>query len=235
MNQPLVSICVPTCNLGQYSIPYLRQCLESLVAQDYPNIEVSISDHSIDDLVFNTVGEFDRLRITYARLSEHHGSAVVNLNSAITRSSGELIKPLFQDDYLASPSAISQMVGAILNSGRSWCGVGCRHVDENDVDLNYYHPPGWIDTLEMAYGINLLGSPSVMMWRRDMDVMMDHNLKFLNDCELYYRYGKKHGPPALVMNTLVTIRMRKDGISAQSDIGEIKNKEHRYLDVKYPH
>src|SRR5690349_9104242 len=45
-NQPLVSLCVPTCNRASA----LRATLSTVLNQDYPNIEILISDNgSADD------------------------------------------------------------------------------------------------------------------------------------------------------------------------------------------
>lgn len=45
MSVPLVSIGVPTYNRAAF----LRQSLEMIRAQDYPNLEINISDNHSDD------------------------------------------------------------------------------------------------------------------------------------------------------------------------------------------
>ena len=45
MNEPLVSVCVPNYNYGQY----LEHCLDSILSQTYPNIEVYFRDNQSTD------------------------------------------------------------------------------------------------------------------------------------------------------------------------------------------
>ena len=45
MSRPLVSIITPTYNCGRY----LKECIESVLAQDYPNIEHVIQDGASTD------------------------------------------------------------------------------------------------------------------------------------------------------------------------------------------
>jgi glycosyltransferase involved in cell wall biosynthesis len=45
IHQPLVSVCIPNYNYGQY----LDHCLESVYNQTYPNIEVSFRDNNSND------------------------------------------------------------------------------------------------------------------------------------------------------------------------------------------
>jgi hypothetical protein len=45
--------------------------------------------------------------------------------------------------------------------------------------------------------------------------------------------GQQYGPPALLDDIVVTIRMRKDGLSSTLDVGEVKARESLYLQKKF--
>lgn len=235
-----VSICIPTANLGERSLEYLECCLSSIEAQDYPRITVHVSDHSQDDDIQNHLIEnwSDHegkcsFVLDYVRYEEGYGSAVANLNNAIDQvCEDHFVKMLFQDDILKAPEAISMMVAKLQAENAHWVAVGCDHIDDDDADMNYPHPPRWIADLSMAHGRNLIGSPSVVMFR-NCDMRMDPNLCYLNDCEFYYRLGQAYGPPALLNELLVTIRMRSQGLSSILDIGEVKARESLYLQKKF--
>jgi len=237
---PEVNICIPTANLGERSLEYLECCLSSIEDQDYPNITVIISDHSKDDdvswhLVDNWLDEEGKrpFKLRYTRYYENYGNAVANLNNAIDQASkGSLIKMLFQDDILKTKKAISTMVTCLRETGRRWLGAGCDHIDDNDDDMNHSHLPCWVGDLSLAYGENLIGSPSVVMFQ-NCDLRMDSNLCYLNDCEFYYRMGKIYGSPALLHEELITIRMRSQGLSSTLDLDKVKMDEIAYLDKKY--
>jgi hypothetical protein len=214
--------------------------LSSIEDQDYPNITVYISDHSQDyevaeHIVENWLDEEGKrpFKLNYIRYEENRGSAVANMNHVIDEAPKDsLIKMLFQDDLLRTPDAISLMVTRLEQTGAHWLGVGCNHVDENGKDLRYLHPPRWTSSLHMAHGHNLIGSPSVVMFR-NCELRMDPKLCYLNDCEFYYRMGQQYGPPALLNDIVVTIRMRKDGLSSTLDVDEVKARESRYLQKKF--
>jgi hypothetical protein len=233
----LVAVCIPTANLGERSLEYLTACLESIEKQDYPRILIVISDHSEDneirDLIMN-VWRLRRLPVIYHRNEHGRGNAVINTNQAIDLvPMGSLIKTLFQDDMLCGLNAISLMVARIHESpGAHWLGVGCNHIDEDGNDISYYHAPAWVNHPDMIHGLNPIGSPSVVMFQ-NCDLRMDPKLRYLNDCEFYYRMGRLYGPPALLHDDVVTVRMRKDGLSSTLDVDAVKNSESLYLRKKF--
>lgn len=232
----LVTVCIPTANLGERSLEYLTACLESIETQDYSRLLIIISDHSEDneirDLVMN-VWRFRGRPVIYRRNEHGRGNAVINTNKAIDLTPmGSLVKILFQDDMLCGLNAISLMVARLDESPDAhWLGVGCNHIDEDGNDLSYYHAPGWVSNPDMVHGLNPIGSPSVVMFQ-NCDLRMDPKLRYLNDCEFYYRMGQQYGPPALLHDDVVTIRMRKDGLSSTLDIDKVKADESLYLRKK---
>lgn len=231
MNDFWVSICIPTANLGERSLEYMGDCLSSIEKQDYQNIQVIVSDHSTDDEILNFVA--DKSYVTYHRNESNRGYAAANMNNAIDLAPKDhLIKMLFQDDILKTSNAISLMVARLRDTGAHWVGVGCNHIDDNNQDMNYRHPPGWVVDIGMAYGYNLIGSPSVVMFR-NCALRMDPNLIYLNDCEFYYRMGQLYGAPALIADLLVTIRIRAMATSATIPVNEVKIRESLYIQKKY--
>ncbi len=235
-DRPLVTVCIPTANLGERSLEYLDDCLSTIEEQDYPRILTIISDHSTDNDIerwVTNVWQHRHIRIIYHRNENNRGNAAANMNQAVGLvPEGSLIKMLFQDDFLSATNAISKMVACIQETGAHWLGVGCDHINDEGADIHYSHPPGWISDIGMAHGHNLIGSPSVVMFRKT-PVCMDTSLKYLNDCEFYYRMGRAHGAPALLTDLLVTIRMRSDGLSSTMNVDEVKARESLYLQKKF--
>lgn len=241
MIDPPVYICIPTANLGTRSLEFLECCLSSIEGQDYPCIKVIISDHSQDEEIrhylqsnsFLTYERPSRLNLDYKKYTQDYGSAASNMNNAIDCvPEGGLIKMLFQDDLLKTSDAITLMVRRLQETGAHWLGAGCDHIDDNDHDLRRRHRPGWITGSSMAYGYNLIGSPSVVMFH-NCDLRMDTHLRYLNDCEFYYRMGQEYGPPALLNEIVVTIRMRAEGLSSTLDVDLVKSQESSYLQKKF--
>lgn len=106
---PLVSLVTPAYNQGQY----LRQTMESVLAQDYPALEYVVIDDGSDD---------DTLRIAHEVAGHHRGRVTVltqanagqaaALNRTWAASRGEILGYLSSDDVLL-PGAVTAMVSAL--------------------------------------------------------------------------------------------------------------------------
>ncbi len=105
-SQPLVSIVTPSFN----SAPFLRECIESVLAQDYPNIEYIIMDGGSTD---ETPAILDSYRDRIARIhaAPDFGQAQA-INRGFSGSAGEIVAFLNADDvYL--PGAVREAVRAL--------------------------------------------------------------------------------------------------------------------------
>ena len=94
MFSPLVSICIPSYNYARY----LPECLNSAIAQTYPNFEVVVVDNCSDDGTPELVAEYCRRynRIVFHRNSENIGMTA-NFNRAMELARGKYIKFLCAD------------------------------------------------------------------------------------------------------------------------------------------
>ena len=107
---PLVTIAVPTLN----GTDYLRETLTSLLAQDYPNLDILVSDNgSTDDslALASAVAQDDR-RVRFRRnevtvpIHEHY-------NQVLDAAKGEFFS-ILDDDDLVSPNFISNLVAVAM-------------------------------------------------------------------------------------------------------------------------
>src|SRR5690348_2585773 len=95
MQQPLVTICIPTFN----GMAYLESALASALNQTYKNIEVLICDDgSTDGTVAFAKKQIDK-RIRFIQHAKGEGM-VANWNYCLQEARGIWIKLLFQDDIL---------------------------------------------------------------------------------------------------------------------------------------
>ena len=101
---PLVSIVVPVYNTR----PYLRECIDSALAQAYPNTEVIAVDGGSTDGSLDLLAEYgDAVRV----VPLPHSGISSALNAGIRAMSGEWLKRLDSDDILY-PHAVSVLVAA---------------------------------------------------------------------------------------------------------------------------
>ena len=116
--KPLVSVIVPLYNAA----PFIRECLESIVASDYRPLEVIVVDDGSTD---TSLAEAKAFAATHAEVKViHQANAGVSAtrNRAIREAKGEYILPVDADDKI-SAHYIGKAVAAMTDEVRV---VGCR-------------------------------------------------------------------------------------------------------------
>jgi glycosyltransferase involved in cell wall biosynthesis len=106
---PLVSIGTPVYN-GE---DFIRQAIESVINQDYPNIEMVISDNASIDNTQSICEEYASKysQIKYHRQSINHGM-IANFNASFELAQGKFFCWLSHDDFL-SPTYISKCMSML--------------------------------------------------------------------------------------------------------------------------
>lgn len=113
----LVSICIPVYN-GE---DFLKETLDSVINQTYSNIEIIITDDLSVDGTENIIRSYNDKRIKYFKNDSSKGLAG-NWNEAVSKSGGEYIKVLCQDDLLTSDAIEKQMLA--LEKSNANCVIG---------------------------------------------------------------------------------------------------------------
>jgi glycosyltransferase involved in cell wall biosynthesis len=215
----------------------LTKLLDSIEMQTYKDFDVVVSDHTANsnDIALLCQQYHPRINITYIRNARNRGSCEANLNNAILNAKGSYIKPMLQDDFFLEPLALQSMVDLIKRKDVAWVGAGCMHCrEDNTTDLFHPHNPGWIHGIAMALGNNLIGSPSVVMYPNNIKTtLFDYNLIWFMDCEFYYRLAMEIGPPALLNDKVVCIRMRHDSITDSMITPALIAEEQGYVSAKF--
>lgn len=103
MSDPLVSICIPCRNAGDY----LSQAIDSILSQTWANIEIIVVDDGSTDSSRDVLRSYShsRLLIIHGCL----GSAAKSRNLAYKSAQGDFIKFFDADDILCSDAITSQM------------------------------------------------------------------------------------------------------------------------------
>ncbi|HEX6258342.1 MAG TPA: glycosyltransferase [Candidatus Saccharimonadales bacterium] len=98
-NKPLVSIIVPTLN----SAGLLRQCLESVAAQTYKNIELIVVDNFSKDATQAIAKEYK------ARVFEQGPERSAQVNYGVTKAKGEYVYKI-DSDFVLDPTVVAECV-----------------------------------------------------------------------------------------------------------------------------
>jgi glycosyltransferase involved in cell wall biosynthesis len=170
---PLVSIVTPVYN----GDAYLRECIESVLAQTYPNWEYVILNNASTDGSLAIANEYaardSRIRV--------HSNAqllpIVQNHNAVLRfisPDAKYCKPLMADDWLL-PRCVEQMVAAAERDASiglvcSWSFDG-RHVMFDGWPYPAAHVPGREAArvlLRDVWGLYALGSPTTHLIRANL-------------------------------------------------------------------
>lgn len=89
----------------------IRDCIESVLAQDYPNIEYIIVDGASKDRSLDIINEYkDRVATI---ISERDGGMYEAINKGIRLATGDVIGLLHSDDFFYKPNRIRLIVEAL--------------------------------------------------------------------------------------------------------------------------
>lgn len=126
---PLVSVAIITYNQKEY----LKECIESVLEQDYKNIEIVIADDFSTDGTQDMLKEYDKQYPNkfVLRLAEKNQGITANSNVVLFACSGEYIAITGGDDIFL-PTKISEQVEFLeQNKEYSLCGTYTNHIDKD--------------------------------------------------------------------------------------------------------
>jgi cellulose synthase/poly-beta-1,6-N-acetylglucosamine synthase-like glycosyltransferase len=107
---PLVSVALVTYNHA----PFIKRAVDSVLGQDYPNVEIIAADDSSNDGTWEILQEYrkrnpDRIRVLSSERNRGVDGIVPNYNRALKECKGEYICFLEGDDYYL-PGKLSRQV-----------------------------------------------------------------------------------------------------------------------------
>lgn len=223
----MISICIPTYEMKGKGVEYLEYSFNILYSQTFQDFEIVISDHSIDNNIELLCDYWKQiLNIHYFKNEYKRGISSANINNAIHKAKGEIIKILFQDDFLYDEQSLENQFKCFKEN---WLITACCHYN----GVNIYKPfyPKYHDNIQ--YGQNTISSPSVLMFKNKDVIDFDDNLFWLMDVDYYKRLYNKFGPPDICNYITVVNREHENQVSNTLATEEIRKKELEYIIQKY--
>lgn len=230
MDQNLkVSICIPCYEMNGFGVQFLNHNLNMISKQTYSNIEIIISDHSLNNNIYDLSTSWNnKLNIKHFFNPNNRGNSSSNLNNALTRASGDLIKIIFQDDFLYNENSI-QITVDHFTIDNYWVVSSCEHTIDG---IHFIQPftPHYHDNIHL--GANTISSPSVLSFKNQNIELFDEQLIWLMDVEHYKRLHDKYGDPTIINEITVVNRTWQGQVS--SSMPQIrKQTELDYVQKKY--
>ena len=226
MSPVFISICIPA-----YKRPEnIKRLMASIARQTFKNYEVVITDDSPDDSVKEIVPSFANLPLRYYKNETPLGTPE-NWNKAISYAKGNWIKLMHDDDWLNHENSLQIFAEAtqrypavtfffsaynnvVEESGAS---KPVRLTGLNKLFLNNYH---------RLLAHNVIGPPSVVLYKKEERVLYDNQLKWLVDLDFYIQYleGKSF---YYIDQPLVNIGINKEQVTQSSfRVKEVEIPEH---------
>ncbi len=226
-NQPLVSIVTPCYEMNKKGAKYLEYSFNTLKSQTYINFEIVISDHSITDEIEQLCKKWKQdLNILYHRNEHKRGNSSANINNAVKQAKGDIIKVLFQDDFLYNENSLKNQLEHLKGN---WLVTACCHYNGKELYRPFY--PRYHDKIQ--YGNNTISSPSVLMFRNQNVIEFDENLIWLMDVDYYKMLYDRFGDPDICNHISVVNRIHPNQVSSTLATKELKQNELNYLTKKY--
>lgn len=190
MKQPKVSIIIPVYNGSNY----LKQAIDSALAQTYPNCEVLVvNDGSCDEGKTEAIALSYGDRIRYFK--KENGGVASALNMGIRQMTGEYFSWLSHDDVYY-PNKVEREVQTIMESGSPTKLVQCEY-DFYDEATGTYTPTDFSKTYTIEQLTNSVFSVLQLQIHAccalihkshfDRVGMFDEGLRTVQDIEMWFR------------------------------------------------
>ena len=201
-NFPLVSIITSTYKHEKY----LRRTIDSVLSQDYPNIEyIVINDGSPDgtEEILKSYGD------RFIWKTQENMGETPTLNNAFRMAKGDLVGKLSSDDFLYL-GAVSSMVAQFQSRPELMVVYSDFDlIDENDIVIQHIQKPDY-NLVEVIKNHWCLPGPGALFRREIFNPLNGFNTqyKILFDMDFWWRAGLL-GPAARVPQSLSAFRQHR--------------------------
>jgi glycosyltransferase involved in cell wall biosynthesis len=197
-SQPLVSIICLCYNQARF----LNEALQSVLTQDYPNLELILVDDASTD---------DSVSLMRAFVAEHPGTQLLPIsvnggncrafNQGLALARGKYVIDLAADDVML-PKRVSRQVAAFeaLDDSYGVVYTNARLIDENSADLGLFYSDQKVisqlpigDVYRAVLGKTFICPPTMMMKKRVLDELggYDESLNY-EDFDFWVRSSRHY-------------------------------------------
>ncbi len=205
----LVSVILPVYN----SVEYLKESIDSILGQTYPNLELILVDDGSDDRRVESIALSYGTKLHY--YYKEHGGVASSLNFGIDLARGVYISRMDADD-ISVPSRIERQVYFMENNlDVGVLGTGMRCIDENGNYISSVSKTitGHEEILAEMLFSNPMRHPTIMFRRAILDQGWRYNLsEKTEDYDLWTRMIQTV-KFANIREELLLYRIREDSVS----------------------
>jgi glycosyltransferase involved in cell wall biosynthesis len=236
MNQPLISICIPTYN----QTIHLKKLLATIFNQKDVNLEIIVTDDSttedVENLIKETNAKFSSIPIKYIKNNPSLG-APQNWNLGMSLANGEFIKIMHHDQWFEDDYALKKQLNEIIDSKNTFVFSAVKNNFRGRIfnfNITKEEFEAIIKEPEKLILANLIGGPSAILFPRSANIFFDEKIIWLVDIEFYLQLFKKGYKVKFINETLYTSMTDFDSLTNNNLIDSEKQLyEYSYLYNKY--
>jgi len=201
------------------SEPYLQQSIDSVLTQDYPNIEQIFVDGGSTD---GTLERIQSLTGNVKYVTGVTGGIAHAMNVGIEMASGDVIAHLHSDDYYAHPQVLSRVAQAFETEGAEWLFGRClSDIDGQRVSEGYMIPHYSYQRLLKG---NFIPHPATFVRKAlfERTGVFEKSIKYAMDYDLWLRFGKLAVPLQLDEH-LAVFRRHAGSLTTSNPLASFEN------------
>jgi glycosyltransferase involved in cell wall biosynthesis len=213
---PTVSIILPTFN----RLPFLREAVESVMAQTHQDWELIVADDGSDEETLQYLAALEQMpRVRVLRLT-HSGNPSAVRNAALREAHGKYIAFLDSDDIWMPHKLTMQLAAHAACAERGWSYTALERIDAAGAPMRDRQGGRWIAhegaifeqllTIEAA-----VATPSVLVEKRLLQLAggFDEQQRYFEDYDLWLRLSLL-SDVILVNAALIKVRNHGEHYSA---------------------
>ena len=216
----LVSIIMPSYNTEKF----IKQTIDSVIAQTYTNWELIIVDDCSTDNSIQVINNINDLRIKLF-INEKNSGAAISRNKALQEAKGKWIAFLDSDD-LWSKDKLKKQIDFMESNNYDFSYTNYIEINENNEELGIKVTGPKKITKHRMFNYCWPGCLSVMYNAETIGLIQIEDLKKNNDYAMWLKVIKQSNC-YLLNEILAKYRIRKGSISNHSKLKLIKH--HYYL------
>jgi glycosyltransferase involved in cell wall biosynthesis len=202
-----LSVCIPIHDPASTNKGYLREGVSSILSQTVlPKEIVFTSNHKVIYLQ-EILSIIPKEIASLVKIAPTSGASE-NFNNSVSTASGKYVKLLCQDDFLLDAGHFEAAINSMETTKYSWLTTGCQHFEEASSSFSRKIRPKYRNKL--IRGVNTIGSPSVVMFKRIDFQLFSSKLEYMYDCEWYVKMFHNLGKPFIQSGSNVAIRIHKN-------------------------
>lgn len=211
LNSPLVSVVIPCYNHARY----VKECIQSIIDQDYRNIELIVIDDGSKDASVQVIEEMRNVceaRFTRFEFIHRENRGLCNtLNQALEWCVGEYYAAVASDDIFL-PFKIEKQV-SYLEANPETVAVfgGIILIDEHGSILRKVEKPGSFGFREIFLNRYFLPTPTALVRRLELQAVgYDPSIK-IEDWNVWLKLSKRNMTQLVTLKESVTLYRQHQG------------------------